>query len=828
MLSLKQRDPDYVEWTPKLKVIYTCTESAKKPDGDTKTVRLQTEVKNISAEDINGASLITALYYEDKPVCIKLLDMSVLKNSSCTKDYEMSITRKEDLYTHYDVRFFVWNNTYGIVPIAAAEKSVYTPADYFTTSNITPWLRKMHLTSDTDVSNGVIGGELGQMTYALAISPFDNNIIISGTDTVGIWRSEDGGNTWENTSSGLAYAHINDLICDDKNSGTVYAINAGSPAAVRAGDTDMGIYKSVDNGITWQQDLYAKYTLTQLGGRNQLTWYTHNGTRYLYAATMGSGIYRLAADTADAQWEQVYNGTDTFYDIYGTSNTLIAVSSAGMKKSSDGGITWEDISIIIDNVAISPRCITVNPQNEKMWLTVDDTSLYKTEDAGVTWVRQCVIADNGTSVLVGVKFTNYREKNAPYNRLFISYNRMPNALKYSDDLCETINRTEYYDVHGNYIVEESFWAQVFDSSSDASKVYMFHRGYAESVDGGATWIVKKAQRLSGIVMTDMEFDSAGMPYRMSTIDVGIWGADKLNKLGALSPTMIQKNFIRYDGNIYGDGEMSSSGIEIDPNNSMHLLALTGNCGYGSKTAVVQSFDGGATWLPITDKDGNHISENKGISFLRYDPSDANTIYAGYLKSTDNGQTWKKISPIISASEGNSDVYMQIADISSDGRLMTYQKENSDHNIYISTDGGDSWTAHDTGVYSISSAMFDKQDCNVVWMGKFDRLMKRDLSKGENSTCITGVYSIRQIAQNPHNTNHLMFIKKNVTSYRLSEADIYETFDGGKSWHTLTGYPKVADAISMIFHPDEPIVYIGTYLGTMIYNYEYHRNYIESK
>ena len=67
------------------------------------------------------------------------------------------------------------------------------------TSYYTPWFKMFHIATKMQKQEGIIAGEACQQIKSIRVSPFDENIVLAGTDTNGIWKSTDGGNYWYNT-----------------------------------------------------------------------------------------------------------------------------------------------------------------------------------------------------------------------------------------------------------------------------------------------------------------------------------------------------------------------------------------------------------------------------------------------------------------------------------------------------------------------------------------------------------------------------------------------------------------------------------------------------
>ncbi|MEL6988485.1 MAG: glycosyl hydrolase, partial [Bacteroidota bacterium] len=133
-----------------------------------------------------------------------------------------------------------------------------------------------------NISDGYFGGSIG----AVEVSKSDPNVIYVGGGEVtvrgnvssgyGIWKSEDAGKSW--FQSGLKNSrHIPRLRVDPKNADIVYAAVLGN---IYKSTTERGVYKSTDGGKTWRQTLFSN---ADAGAVDLVI--DPNNSRVLYAST---------------------------------------------------------------------------------------------------------------------------------------------------------------------------------------------------------------------------------------------------------------------------------------------------------------------------------------------------------------------------------------------------------------------------------------------------------------------------------------------------------------------------------------------------------------
>ncbi|MEO1053872.1 MAG: glycosyl hydrolase [Bacteroidota bacterium] len=216
-----------------------------------------------------------------------------------------------------------------------------------------------------NISDGFFGGSIG----AVAVSDFDNNVIYVGGGEVtvrgnvshgyGMWKSVDAGTTWQQI--GLENSrHIPRVLIHPKNPDLVYAAVLGD---LYKSSTERGVYRSKDGGKSWERVLFANAD----AGAVELT-FDPNNPRILYASTwrVRRTPYSLeSGGEGSALWKST-DGGDTWTDISGNTGlpkgiwgisgvtvspvnsnrvwALIENKDGGVYRSDDAGKTWRKLN----------------------------------------------------------------------------------------------------------------------------------------------------------------------------------------------------------------------------------------------------------------------------------------------------------------------------------------------------------------------------------------------------------------------------------------------------------------------------------------------------
>jgi hypothetical protein len=222
---------------------------------------------------------------------------------------------------------------------------------------------------------------MGGRTRAFAMDINNSNILLAGGVSGGMFRSTDAGATW-NKVTGLDQNQSVTCLVQDKRpshtntwyygTGEAYGNSAGGVGAFYLGD---GLYKSTDNGLTWQA----------LGA-------TDNGNQHTFT-TNWQLVWNVATDPSNADQEEVYAA------CYGT-----------IYRSTNGGNTWATeinggnayfTNVAVTSTGVVYAAVSSDGSQAGIWRSVD----------GMTWtaIKPSNFPENYDRVAIGINPSNENE-----------------------------------------------------------------------------------------------------------------------------------------------------------------------------------------------------------------------------------------------------------------------------------------------------------------------------------------------------------------------------------------------------------------------------------
>lgn len=187
---------------------------------------------------------------------------------------------------------------------------------------------------------------------SLAVAP-DNRLYVAG-EGFGVYQSEDGGQSWQKSGSGLPEGPVTAVAAHSTLAHIAYAYSPGD-----------GMYRTEDSGKTWSridagpQETVRVFAHTNLPGSMETGW-LFAGTERGVARSMD--CFCFWGDAGDLRGEV----TALAYDA-GAPENVYAVTGNELYHSADGGESWSPIA--------APEAVSA--------LAVSDSRLYAGTEQGL-------------------------------------------------------------------------------------------------------------------------------------------------------------------------------------------------------------------------------------------------------------------------------------------------------------------------------------------------------------------------------------------------------------------------------------------------------------
>ncbi|GAB3540355.1 hypothetical protein GCM10027443_38130 [Pontibacter brevis] len=600
-----------------------------------------------------------------------------------------------------------------------------------------------------NISDGFFGGSIG----AVAVSEADPNVIYvgEGEKTVrgnvssgfGVWKSVDAGKTWQHT--GLRDTkHIGRIRIHPDNPDVVYVAAMGD---LYKSNEERGVFKSTDGGKTWKKTLFAN---------------------------KDAGAVDLIIDPSNPR-----NLYATTWNIRRTPYSLLSGGpGSGIWKSTDEGETWKEISRNegLPKGTLGIIGVTVSPANsERVYAMVEaeEGGLFRSDDSGLTWKK---VNDD----------RNLRQRAWYYTRVF--------ADPKDEDVVYVLNVAYHRSKDGGKTFESAY-AQHSDNHdlwidpANPSRMVIANDGGAQvSTDGGMNWSTMHNQPTGQFyrVVTDNHF-----PYR-------IYGAQQDNS--AIRIDHRSSGYAITDDNWETTAGSESAHIAVNPTNPE--VVYGGN--YGGFLERLDHSNGQSRVVNVwPDNPMGHGAEGMKYRFqwnfpILFSPNDPNKLYtaSNHVHVTYNeGQTWETISPDLTRNDSTK--------LGPSGGPIT--KDNTSVEYYGT-------------IFSINESALEP---GVIWTGSDDGLMHITRDGGKNWTNITPKSMPEWIMINsidPHPTQKgAAYVA--ATMYKSGDFRpyLYKVTDYGKNWTKITnGIPE--NHFTRVVRADQKrpgLLYAGTEYGMYV-------------
>ncbi len=650
-----------------------------------------------------------------------------------------------------------------------------------------------------------IGPFRGGRVVAVAGDPTEPNTFYFGAVAGGIWKTVDGGLSWECISDGfLKTSSVGALTVADSDPNVIYAGMGETTIRIDVSHGD-GVYKSTDAGKTWQHMGLAETRhigKIRVHPQNPDIVYVAalghafgpNAERGVYKSTDGGQTWRLTLHKSDKAGAvdlsiDPNNPRNLFAAIWEAYRSPWMISSggpdSGLWRSTDGGETWTDIS---ENKGLPKGIkgkigVAVSPaQKGRVWALVEhqpEGGLYRSDDNGETWEKV-----SGDQRLVS-RAWYYMHLTADTQDGDTVYVNCLDLWK-STDGGRTF--TQIDTPHGD---NHDLW---IDPKNPRRMIQSNDGGANVSFDGGASWSSIYNQPTA-------QFYHVAADNRWN---YHVYGTQQDNSSVAVPSRSHNIGILWSDGYVAGTGESGYIAVRPDDPNIVYVGAIGSSPGGGN---ALQRYDHRTkqlrlitTWPEVMT--GYGAIEHKYRFHWTYpiiiSPHDPNTLYIGgnmVFKSTNEGQSWQPISPDLS---------------------------RADPDKLQPTGGPVNRDAVGAETYAIVFALAESpHQKGLLWAGTDDGLVYISRDEGGNWTNITPPdlpewATISGLELSPHDpaTAYIAAYRYKLDDYRPY---VYKTNDYGQTWQSITnGLPD--NDFPRVIREDparQGLLYLGTETGLYV-------------
>ena len=629
-----------------------------------------------------------------------------------------------------------------------------------------------------------------QSIGAVELDPNDpNNTIYVGTGEPwprnsvsigdGLYKSTDGGNNWKKI--GLENSErIANIIVNPKNSNEIFVAVLG---ALWSDSNERGVYKSSDGGVTWENILY----LNESTGCADLAMDPSN-PNILYASMWefrrtgwsfnsggdNSALYK--STDGGKNWKKIHNGFPegklgrlAIGVAKSNPNTLYTVIESeknedkGLYKSVDGGENWKqmnnDFGITVRPFYFSR--IVVDPKDENV---IVKAGLYGSisKDGGETFenlgsmhpdIHDMVFDINNSDIIyVGTDGGVYRTWNKGVTMEIVE------NLPLSQFYHISVDNEEPYNIYGGLQDNGSWYGPSFSSGGISAKDWkpvgqgdgfrvLRHPTkniiYSEMQGAENVWrydvdnnLVKTIQPLAVKGYEEYRFNwNAPIETSKNNADrlyIGSQYVHRSDDMGdtweIISPDLTTNDSTKQNQEDSGGLSMDNSGAE----NHTTIFTITESplneniIWAGTDDGNIQvTKNGGKSWKNVVENVPG-VPKNTWVYHIEASVHDENTAYVVFdghtsgdmkayaFKTTDLGKTWTNIIP-------NDDVTGFVRNIQEDYVNKDLLFLGTELGLYITINGGDKWSKFTKNVPPVAIHYIELQsNSNDLVMGTHGR------------------------------------------------------------------------------------------------------------
>ncbi|MFL6197065.1 MAG: VPS10 domain-containing protein [Thermoanaerobaculia bacterium] len=597
----------------------------------------------------------------------------------------------------------------------------------------------------------------------------------------GVYKSTDGGKSWENV--GLKKSeHIGKILIDPRDSNVVW-VAAQGPLWAPGGDR--GLYKTTDGGKTWKQVL----SISENTGVSDIVMDPRNP----------DVVYASAYQRRRHIWTLINGGPES-----------------AIHKTMDGGATWKKLSNGLPRVDMGRIGLAIAPSApDTVYAIVESVGkaggFFRSTDAGGNWERRGDYVSNSPQY---------------YQEIYVDPENAERV--YSMDVLVLVSDNAGQEFHplgeeDKHVDNHALW---IDPADRGHLLVGCDGGLYETWDRGQSWRFINNLPIAQFYRVSLDNDK---PF------YNVYGGTQDNfSLGGPSRTANNNGIRNSDWFVTQGGDGFNSQVDPEDPNTVYAEAQYGALVRYDRRTGEQLF------IQPQSKPGEPALRWNWDSPLIISPHSHTRLYFAanrLFRSDDRGESWTPVSPDLTrqidrrklkvmgrvwgadtvAYNASTSFYGNIVSLNESPKQQGLLYVGTDDGlVQVSEDGGGNWRKIDRfpGVPEntyVSDLEPSATDANVVFaafnnhqMGDFKPYLLKSADRGKTWTSIAGdlpergsVWTVAQDFVNPD----LLFAG--------TEFGLYFSVDGGKKWIKMSSLPVIA-VRDLAFHKRENDLAVATF------------------
>jgi len=634
----------------------------------------------------------------------------------------------------------------------------------------------------------------------ISVTPSNHNIIWIGTGEAnlrnstyfgnGVYKSNDGGRTWEHMGLEETH-HIGRVVIHPTNPDIIFVAAQGH---LYSENPERGVYKSINGGKSWTKSLEIMVSGRYVGATD-LVIDTEN-PEILYA----TGYDRK-------RWPWSFR---------------TAGPGSGIYKTMNGGRSWKKLTNGLPDGMLGKIGLAVFPKNPKiLYATIDNANspgvsfktryeeLFNGKPPGKPTIGHCIFRSDDAGKFwrqVSPKGKSIGNRSNYYGQIIVDPNDENHLYVLSSRVDESVDGGKTWKRAFRYGGDNHvLW---IDPNDSRHMLMGYDYGMAITYDRGANWYHPDELPMAQIYALGVDMD---YPYNVycGMQDFGSWKGPSTKK------GRFPIRFEDWEHMNGGDGFYN----QVDPNNNRWLYS---EAQFGHLMRIDQKT---GKRKDISFKGDRKLRFNWNAPVL-ISFHNSNVLYHGanvLLRSAFRGERWEIISPDLTTNDlskidGVGAVqHCTITTIAeSPIQPEVIWAGTDDGNIQLTRDGGKTWNMLNNNIpdnpgYWVSRIKASYYNIDVAYVtltgfhwDDFRPFVFKTSNFGKTWISITSNLpdeAINVIVEGHKNPN-LLFIG--------TDKAVYVTIDGGKYWSKMKNNMPVIPVHDLVIHPRENDLVVGTH------------------